>query len=98
MEKKLGLDIGLDIKTAMVFIAAALALAWGVLTLASPVPALADTVDVAASDGIIISLDGAASEVDGTLVYEVSSYRDAASGEVVNLDDPFTVTFADAAE
>lgn len=98
MEKKLNLDIGLDIKTAMVFIAAAMALAWGVLALASPAPALADTVDAQTTDGIIISLDSAPSEVDGTLVYEVSSYRDAASGEVVSLDDPFTVTFVDATE
>lgn len=45
----------------------------------------------------MISLGEAATREDGSLVFEVSSYRDAGSGEVVELDEPFTVTVPDAA-
>ena len=70
---------------------AALAAAGG----AAPRAALADE---PAPEGIVISLGEAAARDDGSLVFEVSSYRDVASGDVVELDEPFTVTVPDAAQ
>ena len=74
---------------------AALAAALAAAGVAVPRAALADE---PAPEGIVISLGEAAEREDGTLVFEVSSYRDAGSGEVVELDEPFTVTVPDAAQ
>lgn len=73
---------------------AALVAALAAAGIAAPQAALADE---PAPDGIVISLGEAAAREDGSLVFEVSSYRDAGSGEVVELDEPFTVTVPDAA-
>lgn len=74
---------------------AALVAALAAAGVAAPRAALADE---SALEGIVISLGEAAAREDGSLVFEVSSYRDARSGEVVELDEPFTVTVPDAAQ
>ena len=74
---------------------AALVAALAAAGVAAPRAALADE---PVPEGIVISLGEAAAREDGSLVFDVSSYRDAGSGEVVELDEPFTVTVPDAAQ
>lgn len=68
---------------------AALVAALAAVGVVAPRAALADE---PAPEGFVVSLGEAATRADGALVFEVSSYREAGSGEVVELDEPFTVT------
>ena len=74
---------------------AALVAALATVGVAAPRAALADE---PAREGFVVSLGEAVAHEDGALVFEVSSYRDAGSGEVVELDEPFTVTVPVAAQ
>lgn len=91
MEKR----IGTHSKAAAALLAAALLAVVMMMGAMAPHPALAGEPMV---DGIVISLGEAAAHEDGALIYEVSSYRLAASGEVVELDEPFTVTVPETAQ
>lgn len=53
--------------------------------------------DTVSQGGVVISLDGSPVEGNGVRSFEVSSYRIADTGEVVSLDEPFTVTIPDSA-
>ncbi len=74
---------------------AALVVALAAAGIAAPRAALADE---SAPEGVVISLGEAVAREDGLLVFEVWSYRDAGSGELVELDEPFTVTVPGAAQ
>lgn len=90
MEKRLGINSRSIVLTILLAFAIAVAALWW----AAPHVALAGESETA---GIVISLGEPIERGGGKVIYEVSSYRSASSGEIVNLDDPFTVTVPDTA-
>ncbi|MBM6907426.1 hypothetical protein [Collinsella intestinalis] len=90
MEKRLGINSRSIVLTILLALAIAVAALWW----AAPHVALAGESETA---GIVISLGEPIERSGGKVIYEVSSYRAVSSGEIVNLDDPFTVTVPDTA-
>lgn len=90
MEKRLGINS----RSIVLMILFAFAIAVAALWWVAPHVALAGESE---TEGIVISLGEPIERSGGQVIYEVSSYRAANSGEVVNLDDPFTVTVPDTA-
>lgn len=72
---------------------AAIAIASAAIGVGAPALACAGEPD---AEGIVISLGEASAHTDGMLVFEVASYRLAESGEVIELDEPFTMTVPDS--